>query len=82
MEKLHHLSACEKRFWQIMVQCQRITGDRSARACLRACFLCQQVFSSLGDNYKNVLGIARDSPIYYQMKKVQKDLNEARASRD
>ena len=38
--------------------------------------------SSLGDNYKDVLGIARDSPIYYQMKKVQKDLNEARASRD
>jgi len=32
----------------------------------------------LGDNYKDVLGIARDSPIYYQMKKVQKDLNEAR----
>ena len=31
-----------------------------------------------GDNYKDVLGIARDSPIYYQMKKVQKDLNEAR----
>ncbi|EOD33882.1 putative DNA polymerase POLD1 [Emiliania huxleyi CCMP1516] len=56
MEKLRHLSACEKRFWQIMVQCQRITGD----------------------NYKDVLGIARDSPIYYQMKKVQKDLNEAR----
>mmetsp|Transcript_20940 Transcript_20940/g.67436 ORF Transcript_20940/g.67436 Transcript_20940/m.67436 type:complete len:1107 (+) Transcript_20940:3-3323(+) len=36
MEKLRHLSACEKRFWQIMVQCQRITGDRSARACFPA----------------------------------------------
>jgi DNA polymerase delta subunit 1 len=30
-----------------------------------------------GDNYKDILGIARDSPIYYQMKKVQKDLKEA-----
>ena len=28
--------------------------------------------------YKDVLGIARDSPIYYQMKKVQKDLLEAK----
>jgi DNA polymerase delta subunit 1 len=30
------------------------------------------------DNLKDVLGIARDSPLYYQMKKVQKDLKEAR----
>jgi len=56
MERLQHLSACERRFWQITLQCQRITGD----------------------NYKDVLGIARDSAIYYQMKKVQKDLKEAR----
>ena len=30
------------------------------------------------DNLKDVLGIARDSPLYYQMKKVQIDLKEAR----
>ena len=30
------------------------------------------------DNFKDVLGIARDSPLYYQMKKVQIDLKEAR----
>jgi DNA polymerase delta subunit 1 len=35
---------------------------------------CQRI---TGDNFKDVLGIARDSPIYYQMKKAQKDLNEA-----
>jgi len=32
---------------------------------------CQRIS---GDNYKDVLGIARDSPLYYQMKKTQKDL--------
>ena len=36
---------------------------------------CQRI---TGDSYKDVLGIARDSPIYYQMKKVQKDLHEAK----
>ena len=36
---------------------------------------CQRI---TGDSYKDVLGIARDSPIYYQMKKVQKDLEEAK----
>jgi len=30
------------------------------------------------DNLKDVLGIARDSPLYYQMKKVQIDLKAAR----
>jgi DNA polymerase delta subunit 1 len=30
-----------------------------------------------GDNYKDVIGIARDSPIYMMMKKAQKDLKEA-----
>ena len=30
------------------------------------------------DNMKDVLGIARDSPLYYQMKKVQIDLKQAR----
>ena len=36
---------------------------------------CQRI---TGDSYKDVLGIARDSPIYYQMKKSKKDLQEAR----
>ena len=31
-----------------------------------------------GDNYKDIIGISRDSPIYYQLKKVAKDLKEAR----
>ena len=53
--KLQHLVKTEQLFWQILVQCQRITGH----------------------NYSDVLGIARDSTIYYQMKKVQKDLKEA-----
>ena len=47
---------------------------------------CEQLFWRLfvaaqriqGDNLKDVLGIARDSPIYYQMKKVQKDITEHR----
>jgi hypothetical protein len=51
-------------------------GLRSS--CLRPHPAPLPALSSLGDNYKDVLGIARDSPIYYQMKKVQKDLNEAR----
>lgn len=36
---------------------------------------CQRI---TGCSYKDVLGIARDSPIYYQMKKALKDVNEAR----
>ena len=36
---------------------------------------CQRI---TGDNYKDIIGIARDSPIYMQMKKAQKDLKEAR----
>ena len=36
---------------------------------------CQRI---MGDNFKDVLGIARDSPMYYQMKKVQRDLKEAK----
>lgn len=35
---------------------------------------CQRV---TGDNYKDVVGIARDSTLYYKMKKVRKDLKEA-----
>jgi len=31
-----------------------------------------------GHNYKDVIGIARDSPLYYQMKKTQMDLSAAR----
>ena len=30
-----------------------------------------------GHNYKDVIGIARDSPLYYQMKKTQMDLKAA-----
>ena len=37
--------------------------------------MCQRI---TGCSYKDVIGIARDSPIYYQMKKAVKDLNEAR----
>lgn len=47
---------CERLFWGLSVQCQRITSD----------------------NYKDVIGIARDSALYYQMKKAEKDLAEAR----
>lgn len=36
---------------------------------------CQRI---TGDNFKDVLGIARDSPVYYQMKKAQRDLKEAK----
>ena len=36
---------------------------------------CQRITS---DNYKDVIGIARDSALYYQMKKAEKDLAEAR----
>ena len=36
---------------------------------------CQRI---TGDNYKDVVGIARDSPMYFQMKRTQKDLKEAR----
>ena len=44
------------------------------RRCWQTLVQCQRI---VGDNYKDVLGIPRDSPIYYQMKKVRKDLNEA-----
>ena len=36
---------------------------------------CQRI---TGENFKDVLGIARDSQIYYLMKKAKKDLKEAR----
>lgn len=36
--------------------------------------MCQRI---TGDNYKDIVGIPRDSPVYYKMKKVRKDLREA-----
>ena len=45
LAKQQHLASCERIFWMMSVQCQRITGE----------------------NYKDVLGIARDSAIYYQV---------------
>ena len=36
---------------------------------------CQRIS---GDSLKDVIGIARDSPLYYRMKKSEKDLKEAR----
>ena len=46
---------------------------RASSSCLQV--QCQRI---TGENYKDVLGIARDSQIYYLMKKAKKDLQEAR----
>ena len=56
LQKMAHLATCEKLFWQLSVQCQRVTAD----------------------NFKDIIGIARDSPLYYRKKKAEKDLAEAR----
>ena len=52
-------------------QCEKLFWQTSVQ--------CQRI---TGENYKDVLGIARDSQIYYLMKKAKKDLKEAKETLD
>jgi DNA polymerase delta subunit 1 len=65
---------CEPRKVEIYLSKQQALAD-AERFFWMTSVQCQRI---TGENYKDVLGIARDSPIYYQMKKAVKDVNEAR----
>ena len=66
--------ACKPREADIYLQKVQKLAE-AEKAFWQTFVMCQRIS---GDLHKDAVGIARDSPIYYQMKKAQKDLKEAK----
>ena len=66
--------SCKSKEVEVYLSKQQKLAD-AEKAFWQTFVMCQRIS---GDLHKDAVGIARDSPIYYQMKKAQKDLKEAK----